>query len=90
MKDDTYYRLLGVEPDAPLGEIAACWRKFVRRHHPDVDRRPQSVARFQEVARAWETLRNPSTRRLYDLHGPEYATTIPTTANIEVLDLYGF
>lgn len=86
----TYYELLGVKPDASLGDMAAAWRKFVRRHHPDVDRRPDSVAHFQKVSKAWETLRQPRRRALYDKYGEDYESIIPTVGGNGVLELYGF
>jgi len=58
------YTVLGVEPDAPLSEIRAAWRKLVRETHPDsmVARGvPEEAIRMAEkrmidINRAWEEI----------------------------------
>lgn len=45
--------LLGVSPDADRQEIKAAFRRYARRHHPDVGGDP---ARFQAGVEAWRAL----------------------------------
>ncbi len=59
------YEVLGVEPDAPLEEIRAVWRRLVRESHPDrmlargVPEEAVKMAerRMQTINNAWEEIR---------------------------------
>lgn len=67
-----YYELLGVTQDASAEEIKRAFRKLARRYHPDVaGDDPEAEARFKEIARAYETLRDPDRRRQYDMFGEQ-------------------
>jgi len=62
-----FYIVLGVEREAPSGEIKKAYRRLARRLHPDInpgDR--ESEARFRQVLDAYETLIDPDRRRRYD------------------------
>ena len=62
----TYYELLGVDPDAPPAVIRDAYRRAARAHHPD-RHGDAAAARMAEVNAAWQTLRDPASRRAYDL-----------------------
>ena len=68
----TYYDVLGVDPDADLEAIRQAWRVKVRLLHPDRhhgspdDVQAEAATETLRVNRAWATLRDPERRREYD------------------------
>ncbi|NVM20950.1 MAG: molecular chaperone DnaJ [Desulfobacterales bacterium] len=67
-----YYEILGVERNAGENEIKASYRKMALKSHPD--RNPgdkDAEERFKEAAEAYEVLRDPEKRRIYDQYGHE-------------------
>ncbi|WP_081687652.1 J domain-containing protein [Glycomyces tenuis] len=64
MNEPDHYRILGVSPKAPRGEIQAAYRRRLRETHPD---RGGDEDAFHQVQAAWETLSDASLRREYDL-----------------------
>lgn len=65
-----YYEVLGVGKDASDGDLKAAYRKLALKFHPD--RNPGDKAaenNFKEAAEAYEVLRDPQKRRIYDQYG---------------------
>ncbi|MBX5135858.1 J domain-containing protein [Rhizobium lentis] len=61
------YKILGVKRDAAAEEIKAAWRNMAKAAHPDHNQDdPTATARFAEIGRAYETLRDPRKRSLFD------------------------
>lgn len=61
------YKILGVKRDAAADEIKAAWRNMAKAAHPDHNQDdPTATARFAEIGRAYETLRDPRKRSLFD------------------------
>ncbi|MEB3045800.1 DnaJ C-terminal domain-containing protein [Rhizobium mulingense] len=61
------YKILGVKRDAAADEIKAAWRNMAKAAHPDHNQDdPTANARFAEIGRAYETLRDPRKRSLFD------------------------
>lgn len=64
--DESYYDLLGVDPDASTTEIKAAYRKKAKQHHPDISDHPDAEKIFKTLTTAKETLTNPKKRKQYD------------------------
>ncbi len=62
-----HYALLGVPITATTVQIKAAYRRLARRYHPDTNAQdPEGERRFKAVARAYEVLGSPASRRAYD------------------------
>ncbi|GAH38621.1 unnamed protein product, partial [marine sediment metagenome] len=65
-----YYEILGVDHNAGEDSIKARYRKLALKYHPD--RNPddkEAEERFKEAAEAYEVLRDPQKRNIYDHYG---------------------
>ena len=61
------YQVLGVGRNASDGEIKKSYRHLALKYHPD--RNPgdkQAEEQFKEAAEAYEVLRDPERRQIYD------------------------
>ncbi|GLI61450.1 hypothetical protein VaNZ11_003841 [Volvox africanus] len=67
-----YYELLGLGKGASDQEIKKSYYQLAKKYHPDTNKDdPAAAARFQEIQKAYEVLRDPEKRRLYDQLGRE-------------------
>jgi molecular chaperone DnaJ len=67
-----YYEVLGVEREASEDQIKKAYRKLALNYHPD--RNPgdkEAEDNFKEAAEAYEVLRDPQKRHIYDQFGHE-------------------
>ena len=67
-----YYAVLGVARSADEAEIKKAYRKLAMRYHPDkvgVEEKVQAEAKFKEITEAYEVLRDPEKRTVYDRYG---------------------
>lgn len=64
-----FYRLLGVERGAQEDEIKKAYRRLAMQFHPDRNHEPDAEARFKEITEAYEVLRDPEKRAVYDRYG---------------------
>lgn len=62
----SYYEVLGVSREATTEEITIAYRKLARQYHPDVNRDPEAVNKFKEIALAFETLNDTHKRNVYN------------------------
>jgi len=65
-----YYDVLGVSRDAAGDDLKASYRKLALKYHPD--RNPgnkEAEENFKEASEAYEVLRDPQKRRIYDQFG---------------------
>ncbi len=65
-----YYEVLGVSRDATESDLKTAYRKLALKFHPD--RNPNDKAaeeNFKEAAEAYDVLRDPKKRQIYDHYG---------------------
>uniref|UniRef100_A0A1D2A7B4 DnaJ-like protein subfamily A member 2 n=2 Tax=Auxenochlorella protothecoides TaxID=3075 RepID=A0A1D2A7B4_AUXPR len=63
-----YYNILGVDRNASETEVKKAHRKLALKEHPDKGGDPE---KFKEINEAYETLRDPEKRKIYDQFGEE-------------------
>lgn len=68
MKDKKdYYELLGIDKNSSEEEIKLAYRRLAKKFHPDLNKSdPQAKEKFIEIKEAYETLIDPSKRKIYD------------------------
>ena len=64
-----YYVLLGVERNCDDGDLKKAYRKMAMLYHPDRNKEPDAEAKFKEITEAYEVLRDPNKRAVYDRYG---------------------
>jgi molecular chaperone DnaJ len=65
-----YYQVLGLNKNADPNEIKKAYRRLALKYHPDRNPGDQKAdAKFREAAEAYEVLRDPQKRSLYDQFG---------------------
>ena len=65
-----YYEILGLSRDAKGSEIKSCYRKLAMKYHPDKNPGDKDAEeKFKEAAEAYEVLRDPQKRNIYDQYG---------------------
>jgi len=68
-----YYKILGVGRGASQDEISKAFKKLARKHHPDLNPGDAGAeAKFKEAGEAYEVLKDPEKRKLYDQLGPNW------------------
>lgn len=72
MEFKDYYKILGVNKDATPDDIRKAYRKLARKYHPDVNKDPEAETRFKEIGEAYEVLKDPEKRKLYDQYGADW------------------
>lgn len=60
------YEILGVEREATLEEIHRAFRDLARKSHPDLNPSAEAQAKFIQLHKAYDVLRDPEKRRSYD------------------------
>jgi len=66
-----YYDLLGVPKDADEDTLKKAYRKMAIKWHPDKNPENKEAAteKFKKIAEAYEVLRDPQKRQIYDQYG---------------------
>lgn len=65
-----YYEVLGIDKNATETDMKAAYRKLALKYHPD--RNPdnkEAEEKFKEAAEAYEVLKDPQKRQIYDQFG---------------------
>jgi len=67
-----YYSLLGIPRDASDDDLKKAYRKLAMQYHPDRNAGSKdSEERFKEITEAYDVLRDPQKRALYDRYGED-------------------
>ncbi|WP_136715348.1 J domain-containing protein [Halorientalis salina] len=66
---ETFYSVLGVDPEADTETIQAAYRELVKTHHPDVSDAEDAVDQFKRITQAREVLVDDASRKQYDRVG---------------------
>lgn len=63
-----YYEILGCSKESTYENLKQAYRELVLRHHPDkVSVKETNSEEFQKIDEAWKVLRDPCSRRRYDI-----------------------
>jgi len=70
---DRYYNVLGISKSATDEEIRAAYKRQALKWHPDknLNNKEEAEKKFKELAEAYEVLKDPETRAMYDKYGED-------------------
>lgn len=63
------YTVLGVSRTDDETTIKKAYKKLARKYHPDVTKEQDADRKFKEVNAAWDILKDPNKRKMYDTYG---------------------
>jgi len=67
-----YYEVLGLSRDAETDDIKKAYRRLAMQYHPDRNQGSEEAAeRFKEATEAYEVLRDPEKRAIFDRYGEQ-------------------
>jgi curved DNA-binding protein CbpA len=85
-----YYSILQVDPKADKDIIEVVYKKLAFRYHPDRNKMPSALTKMQDINEAYEVLRDPASRRNFDITFSPANTSANTNTyvNHNAQDLY--
>lgn len=63
---------MGVSKDASDKEIKMAYRRLARKYHPDLNKETNAEEKFKELGEAYEVLRDPEKRKVYDQYTADW------------------
>eukprot|EP00111_Clytia_hemisphaerica_P016577 TCONS_00049106-protein len=66
-----YYKILGVDRSCTEAELKKAYRKLALKYHPDKNQDDGASEKFKEIGEAYEILKDPDKRKIYDQYGEE-------------------
>lgn len=70
---ESYYEMLGVEPNATQEQIEKAFKELSVKYHPDRCKDPVAKAIYKRVVEAYNLLSDPVKRKEYDTAGSKSA-----------------
>jgi len=64
-----YYEILGISKNSSKEEIKKAYKKLAKKHHPDINKDPESTEKFKEISEAAAILGDDNKRSQYDQFG---------------------
>ena len=79
VKENKYYDILEVNPNASENELKKAYRKLALKYHPDKntaseEQRKEPEKKFKDICEAYSTLSNADKRKQYYMGGEEMFT----------------
>ena len=72
MEFQDYYQILGAKRNVTDAELKTAYRKLARKYHPDVSKEKDAEDKFKQCKEAYEVLKDPEKRKLYDQYGANW------------------
>jgi molecular chaperone DnaJ len=85
-----YYEVLGVSRTATEIEITKAYRGLAKKYHPDQNPGDNDVVvKYHEVSEAYEVLRDPEKRQVYDRYGHQGLANGGAAAGVDLSEVFG-
>ncbi|MFZ9034971.1 MAG: DnaJ C-terminal domain-containing protein [Francisellaceae bacterium] len=72
MAGQDYYQILGVPKTASDADLKKAYRRLAKKYHPDVSTEVDAGDKFKQLQEAYEVLKDPEKRKLYDRYGEHW------------------